>query len=58
MREAVIHVDGLLSFMSAHGVEKHLRHHPGIHHIEAKFMNGTATVAFDENALTLVEMTG
>ncbi|MDI6772319.1 MAG: heavy metal translocating P-type ATPase [bacterium] len=56
MKETVVRVDGLLSVMSARGVEKHLSRHPGIHRIEANFMNGTATVAFDEAVITLAEI--
>ena len=56
VKETVVRVDGLLSVMSARGVEKHLSRHPGIHRIEANFMNGTATVAFDEAVITLAEI--
>lgn len=56
MRESVIHVDGLLSVLCAHGVEKSLARGPGVHRVEANYLNGTATVVYDEHLITLAEI--
>ncbi|MBI3760807.1 MAG: copper-translocating P-type ATPase [Chloroflexi bacterium] len=55
MKTSVINLEGIESVLSCAGVEKRLKAHPGIHHVEANFMTGTAVVHHDE-AVTLGEI--
>lgn len=52
MKEAVFESGGLLRGSSAPALEAHLRRHPGIHRVEANYMSDTATVMYDEKAVS------
>lgn len=56
MKEAVISVHGMLRVMDGRGVEKRLCQHPGIHRVDANYLNGTATVHYDESVINLAEI--
>jgi len=55
MKEVVLCVHGLLSVMDGQGVEKRLLQYPGIHHVDANYLNYTATVHYDESVISLAE---
>ncbi len=56
MKEAVICVHGMLCVGDGRGVEKRLLQHPGIHHVDANYLNCTATVHYDESVISLAEI--
>jgi len=56
MKEAVLCVHGMLCVGDGRGVEKRLLQHPGIHHVDANYLNCTATVHYDESTISLVEI--
>lgn len=56
MKEVVLCVHGMLCVGDAQGVEKRLHQHPGIHHVEANYLNCTATVHFDESVISLADI--
>ncbi len=56
MKNIIICVHGMVCAGEARGVEKQLKKHPGIHHVEANFMNCTATVHYDESLINLAEI--
>ncbi|MDO8945122.1 MAG: heavy metal translocating P-type ATPase, partial [Desulfobacterales bacterium] len=53
MQTATIEVTGLLSALSARGIEKKLLRLPGIHTAAVNYVAGSATVAYDETATDL-----
>ncbi|HLC02926.1 MAG TPA: heavy metal translocating P-type ATPase [Anaerolineales bacterium] len=56
MREAILCVHGMLSVMDSRGVEKKLLQKPGIHQVESNYLSCTATVHYDETAVSLAEI--
>lgn len=48
MKTVTIEVSGMLSVLSAHGVEKQLAKLPGVHRAEVNYVAGSATVTYDE----------
>src|SRR5215208_7973587 len=56
MKTVVVSIDGMMSICDGLGVEKRLLNYPGIYDIEANFLNGTATVKYDESKVTLEEI--
>jgi Cu2+-exporting ATPase len=56
MKEAIICVHGMMSVSDGRGVEKRLLKHPGIHHVDANFLNCTATVRYDDSVIRLAEI--
>lgn len=56
IKTTVILVDGMMSVCDGLGVEKRLRRRPGIRHVEANFLSGTATVEYDENQIMLADL--
>jgi len=48
MKTTVIEVGGLLSVLSARGVEKRLRRLSGVRNVEVNYVSGSATVSYDE----------
>ncbi len=48
MKTINLEVSGLLSTLSARGVEKQLARLPGVHKVEVNYVAGSATVAYDE----------
>lgn len=53
MKTTTIEIGGLLSTLSALGVEKQLAKFPGIHKVEVNYVAGSATVVYDETAIDL-----
>ena len=53
MKTAVIDVGGMLSSLSAAGLEKRLRRLPGVVRAEVNYVGGNATVGYDESAVDL-----
>jgi Cu2+-exporting ATPase len=48
MKTAVVEVGGLLSVLSAQGVQKRLQKLRGVHHAEVNYVAQSATVPYDE----------
>lgn len=53
MKTSVIEVDGMLSALSAHGVEKQLGKLRGVERAEVNYVSGSATVVYDETVIDL-----
>lgn len=53
MKTSVIEVSGMLSALSARGVEKQLAKLPGVHKVEVNYVAGSATVVYDETVTDL-----
>ena len=53
MKTSVIEVQGLLSVLSARGVEKQLARLPGVRQAEVNYVAGSATVVYDETMTNL-----
>ena len=53
MKTATIEVDGLLSTLSALGVQKQLGRIPGVTKAEVNYVGSSATVTFDETVTDL-----
>lgn len=47
MKTVTVEVNGLLSVLSAQGVEKQLRRLPGVDRVEVNYASGSATVSYD-----------
>ncbi len=56
MKTSIIEVGGMLSALSAQGVEKQLRKLPGIEKAEVNYVAGSATVVYDEKVIGLKEI--
>jgi Cu2+-exporting ATPase len=57
MRTRIIDVGGMLSALSARGVEKQLMKLPGIEKAEVNYVGGSATVIYDQGVIGLKEIT-
>jgi len=53
MKTSVVEVGGLLSALSARGVEKRLSRLPGVEKVEVNYVAGSATVTYDETLVGL-----
>ena len=53
MKTSVIEVGGMLSALSAHGVEKQLAKLRGVERAEVNYVSGSATVVYDETVIDL-----
>lgn len=53
METSVIEVGGMLSALSAHGVEKQLRKLRGVERADVNYVSGSATVVYDETVIDL-----
>ncbi|HML90836.1 MAG TPA: heavy metal translocating P-type ATPase [Methyloceanibacter sp.] len=53
METAIVEVAGLISTLSAKGVEKQLARLPGVHKAEVNYVAGSATVVYDESRTDL-----
>ncbi len=53
MKAATIEVSGLVSVLSAQGIEKQLLRLPGVHTAQVNYVAGSATVTYDEGATRL-----
>ncbi len=56
MEAATFDVQGMTSILEYQAVEKRLSQAPGIERVEASFVSGTATVYFDETAISKTEI--
>ncbi|MDI1251547.1 heavy metal-associated domain-containing protein [Thermomonas sp.] len=56
MRTSIIEVGGMLSALSARGVEKQLMKLPGIEKAEVNYVCGSATAIYDERLIGLKEI--
>jgi len=56
MKSVILCVHGMLCSGDGLGVEKRLSKHPAIHKVEANYLNCTATIHYDETAITLQEI--
>ncbi len=56
MKEAILQIEGWMSCLDARGIEKRLMAARGVHHVEANFMSGTATVHYDESQVSLADL--
>jgi Cu2+-exporting ATPase len=57
MKSSVFEVGGMLSALSAHGVEKQLMKLQGVEKAEVNYVGGSATVIYDEKVIGLKEIT-
>ena len=48
MKTSVVEVGGMVSALSARGVEKRLTRLPGVQRVEVNYISGSATVTYDE----------
>ena len=53
MKTSVIEVGGMLSALSAHGLEKQLAKLRGVERAEVNYVSGSATVVYDETVIDL-----
>ncbi len=53
MKRSVIEISGMLSALSARGVEKQLSKLPGVGQVEVNYVAGSATVTYDETVTDL-----
>lgn len=56
MKSVILCVHGMLCSGDGPVVEKRLSKHPAIHKVEANYLNCTATIHYDETAITLQEI--
>jgi Cu2+-exporting ATPase len=56
MTTSIVEVGGMLSALSARGVEKQLMKLPGINKVEVNYVNGSATVTHDDQLASLREI--
>jgi len=56
MQQATFDVQGMLSVLDGPGVEKQLSRAHGIQHVEANYLNCTATVHFDETVINQAQI--
>ncbi|MBX3063329.1 MAG: cadmium-translocating P-type ATPase [Anaerolineae bacterium] len=53
MHDALVSVDGMLTVHCARNIEAALQRLPGVHHVDANYINSTANVHYDEAQITL-----
>ncbi|MCC7449930.1 MAG: heavy metal translocating P-type ATPase [Anaerolineae bacterium] len=53
MAEVLIPVDGLLTVHCARNIEAALKRLPGVHHVDANYLNNTTRVHYDEQQVSL-----
>ncbi len=53
MTKSIVEVAGLISALSAAGVEKQLMRLPGVHKADVNYVAGSATVSYDDNVTDL-----
>ncbi len=56
MKATILQINGWMSCLDARGIEKRLSAQRGVHHVEANFMSGTATVHYDETQIALADL--
>ncbi|MEO7648561.1 MAG: heavy metal translocating P-type ATPase [Gemmatimonadaceae bacterium] len=52
MKETTVQIDGMMSIFDDAGVEKQIKRRDGVVRVEANFLSGTATIAYDETRVT------
>jgi Cu2+-exporting ATPase len=53
MKTSIVEVGGMVSALSARGVEKQIARLPGVHRVEVNYVAGSATVTYDETVIDL-----
>ena len=48
MKETTVQIEGMMSIFDAAGVEKQIKRRDGVVRVDANFLNGTATIVYDE----------
>ena len=48
MKETTVQIDGMISIFDGAGIEKQIKRREGVVRVDANFLNGTATVVYDE----------
>ncbi len=56
MATSIVEVGGMLSVLSARGVEKQLMKLPGVDRAEVNYASGRATVTYDKRVVSLREI--
>ena len=56
MKTSVIEVRGMLSALSAHGVEKRIGKVPGVESVTVNYVAGSATVRYDDTRLEIADI--
>ncbi|GBD88503.1 copper-exporting P-type ATPase A [bacterium BMS3Abin03] len=56
MKEIILCIHGMMSVGDGRGIEKKMLKHPGIQHVDANYLNCTATVHYDESIISLAEI--
>ena len=56
MKTSTVEVGGLLSSLSAVGVQRQLAALPGVHHADVNYVAGSATIHYDEARVTLEDI--
>ena len=52
MKQTTVQVDGMMSIFDGAGIEKQIKRRDGVVRVDANFLSGTATIAFDETRVT------
>ena len=52
MKETTVQIDAMMSIFDGAGVEKQIKRRDGVMRVNAKFLGGTATIAYDETRVT------
>jgi Cu2+-exporting ATPase len=53
MKEATVQIDGMMSIFDGAGVEKQIKRRDGVVRANANFLNGTASIVYDEARVSL-----
>jgi P-type Cu2+ transporter len=56
MKEATVQIDGMMSIFDGAGVEKQIKRRDGVVKVNANFLSGTATIAYDETLVSLADI--
>ena len=52
VKETTVQIDGMMSIFDDAGVEKQVKRHDGVVRVDANFLSGTATIAYDETRVS------
>ncbi len=56
MTTSIVEIGGMLSVLSARGVEKQLMKSPGVDKVEVNYVSGSATVTHDDRVIGVREI--
>lgn len=56
MTESTVQIDGMMSISDDAGVEKQIMRRDGVSRVNANFLNGTATIEYDEKRVALEDI--